>query len=238
MFFLEPLWSWGSTRKFSATSKLHYDKNKLVKRSGSFVYLPSWVPGSGNYTDKVFDTITYEANKVHVYPLDYTLDVYHFSRAPRYTYVLANGKPMYRSYFFSSSGHSGYDTLFYHYNNRGQLTKLYRNRIHAHVQNSAESIFTYNQQGNLINVITQRVAYSRGILVFTFRDEEYFESYDNAENPLSQFWLWDDFLYRSLSKNNFAKYIYKGFDDNLLVDFKVIEIPLTYDANGRLNLNP
>ncbi|MBY0477166.1 MAG: hypothetical protein K2Q24_05940 [Chitinophagaceae bacterium] len=237
-FFIQAKYGVSLTNtSFIAKSKIEYQGNRVFKRSGS--YLPiAWGGYFGDYTDKIYDTVSYDGNKIFIRSVNLLnsrvvpgVDAY-------FLYVISGGKVKQRIRIHNINGIiKRLDTIDYIYNHRNQLYKVLSYNSGPNFRNYREYYFFYNINNNLTRIEGKRISYRNNAIAFQSRTVEEFEGYDNAANPLKSLWMWDDLFYRSLSSNNFSTYTYCLYDsNNIPQEYHKTVLTLHYDANGKILL--
>lgn len=218
---------------FVAKSKFDYHNDKLKKRSGSL--LPYFGGYSYTYTDKVYDTIIYNGNIISLYSVNNITRINPYDMGTPLRYILSGNKPTFRVITYFHNNILVTDSTQYFYNSKNELYKTTASYRASNIKNYKECVYTYDINKNLIRIEGVKLSSRDNVVSWFSRTVEEFDEYDNAANPLYAMWLWDDLFYRSLSRNNFAKYTYKMYDNNdILQEFQQQAVQLKYDERGRI----
>lgn len=139
-----------------------------------------------------------------------------------------------------SSTYQKNDTINYSYQDSKLVYILVKNRGVKFKTN-----LSYSSYGNLENVSIKFGDWYYGTDGFTHynfnensavRIKRNFSNYDKSENPLKSLMIFDETLYRSLSKNNYRKFEeYRYDENNEIIAYSNKEWILTYDENGNVN---
>lgn len=93
--------------------------------------------------------------------------------------------------------------------------------------------FTYYSDGNLKSIKTVTMKDNVDIYI---QEEVQFSKYDKAPNPLKKLYIFDDYFYLSLSKNNHQKQVTLKYIDNKLVYESESSWNNQYNADGTIKL--
>jgi hypothetical protein len=123
------------------------------------------------------------------------------------------------------------DTTTYHYNDQGQIDNMVIRNLYFSQKTDAKLV--YDEGGNLILVTSQQ--YYTEDQSLTYSDTTRFSNYDQSKNPFTNLIIFDECFYRSLSRNNFAKYSYRKYNSTgRLNGSEDRSWEFTYDANNNL----
>lgn len=141
--------------------------------------------------------------------------------------ILNNGLISKEIYYNDFYGEKNNDTLFYNYNNKKQVETIIQIQTYSFKKNYK---FRYDDNGNLSVVTSER--YYRGDL--ENRDTIWFLDYDNSPNLAKNLNIFQECFYRSLSTNNFRKYIHKSYrvSDSMLLSTEERNWKFAYDENN------
>lgn len=190
--------------------------NILMKRIGG--NLP--VPGAGQfYTTDVYDTIQYKASNEILASTKNRISGFSLFSQNR-EFAIENGLIM-RKITYDETGS---DTIYYSYDKNKTLK---RTEQYFKYQMVTKDYF-FDSNNNLQEISTvKRFRIDSSVI---YKAEESFGGYDNKTNPLKGQTLWDDILYRSLSKNNFTTYSYINGTATERKYWKLI-----YDSSGNVD---
>lgn len=201
------------------TAHFEYAGSKLSKRRGGYTSMIVAGGYSGFYTTDVYDTVEFHnSNTITIITKDNInqLDVYPTKRE----ITLENGIIVKKITFDPSIP----DTIYYYYDSQNRLNKteqFFRSTI-------VTKNYFFDSNNNLQKISTFETDRDFGFVYIPA--EELFGGYDNKVNPLYGQTLWQDLLYRTLSKNNFTTYRYTQG-----VNFQLINWTLIYDNNGNVD---
>jgi hypothetical protein len=212
----------------AGTAYITYNiSNKIIKRRGGYIPIPTTSGSSYFYVKEVFDTIRYIANGNVVIDLSTSLSGISFTGGGRREIILSNNLVSKRISYNQESSNNDNDTTVYFYDaaNRVQRTEQYLFSTY-YVKN-----FFFDSNGNLVKTTGIRKRRSDNTIINT--TEEVFSGFDNQPNPLKLFNFWDDTFLRSLSNNNFTGYSYiKKDQTNNIIKQEQKNWTLVYDAGG------
>jgi hypothetical protein len=171
-----------------------------------------------------YDTVIYLSND-HIVMEEMTTDPNYQSHLWKRELFLELGMVKWKVYYIPDNGGVRQDTVEYIYDAGGKLARRW-----DHSEVGLMSELTYDVNRNLEKV-TSYFKNNRTGEIYPSKWEETFTGYDKVANPLRGSALWDDFLYRSLSGNNFAGYQY-GLNGGVQGSFTW---QLQYKANGQID---
>jgi len=212
------------------TAYFMYDGNKIIRREGGRVPIVGGGGVSPFTTKQVFDTLQYDNNKITIIT---QARVDGITVVPtRIEIALENGRMKQKILFSNSPDQPNNDTTFYFYGQDSRINKIER------YYGSGKELrqFAFDSKGNLQQVIS--TFHNRHSTVVNITLTETFSNYDQATNTLKNYWLWNDFYYRSLSANNYAKYSFIQTNaDHTQVSVGESNMPLHYDSNGWIDFS-
>ena len=185
--------------------RLLYDKeNKISRRIGNLIPTNPFTGFSYRFYEDIADTIIYYKDSIVITKqllssVDFT-QIHEYKRK----LVLENDLIIKEIYFRDYYNENDYDTLLYSYNGQGQIDEITQIRSYSSRENRK---FKYDDNGNLSLVTSER--YKRGDIIY--RDTLWFLDYDTSPNLTKNLNIFQECFYRSLSTNNFGKYIYKRY---------------------------
>jgi len=201
------------------TAYFQYVGNKLSKRLGGYKNIITGGGYSGFYTTEIYDTVEFHnSNTITIITKDNLngMDVY-----PRKREITLKNEIIVKKITFDENNP---DTIYYYYDSQNRLTKTEQFfKISIITKN-----YLFDSNNNLQKISTVKKAKDDGFVYYVA--EELFGGYDNKVNPLSGQTLWQDLLYRTLSKNNFTTYTYSEG-----TNFETISWTLIYDNNGNVD---
>jgi hypothetical protein len=204
-----------------------YDKDhRLVKRIGGTITDILSV-----YYNTIYDTIIYKTSEdILLTTLSNSSNLH---LPPMNREVFFSGNRMTEKIFYDvdpSNPPAQNDTIWYFYDGNNRLSRW---RWHTTASDYQESIVTYDNNGNMTQVLSYWLNQRTLVQVPVQVDTERFTGYDHAANPLQGLCLWEDLLYRSLSRNNFSNYRYIGpFLNSGGLDWQ-----LNYLPNGQVDFS-
>ena len=232
-FIKNHLYIYDPGNNFNAKSKFEYYNSKIIKRSGAHLSSP-YIP-IGDYTDKIYDSVIYSNNKIWLFSFNKLFNPY---PQPKKWEIELEGNKMTRrvNLLYHPTGDIPQDTVLFFYDSNNRIKKIERHNSvppdsYVYIRN-----FEF-ENDNLVKISGTYIHKPNTIRSTT---EELFSMYDNAPNPLknSNFFLWDDLYYRTLSKNNFAKYSFVRYDtSNNIMESWLTIIPFFYDEKGNVRYN-
>jgi hypothetical protein len=208
--------------------KLIYDSNnRIIQRNGHVIPANPMTGFSYRFYEYIADTVKYYKDSIVVTKKllskkDF-LSINEFKRK----LILENNLVVKEIYGKDEYNQKSYDTLLYSYNNQKQLIEI----IHR-LYTACNKIYKlkYDEKGNL-NLIT-----AEKILEDTpqFRDTMWFLNYDTSPNLAKNLNIFQECFYRSLSTNNFKKYIYKSYNlfESAVIFKEERSWEYTYDENN------
>lgn len=207
--------------------KLEYDSNaRVVKRIGGFLHTSA----NSFFSDKIYDEVSYTDNEIIVEKKT-TSTEFQVDKFIR-TYRLNNGKIVEKTI---DRGQSNNRVYTYEYNAKNRISKMeYKTTF-----SSDESNFYYSTKNNLDSIVTKKYYInSQNQKEYTGKVVKAFSGYDTAKNPLKQLVIFEEVFNRSLSENNFAKYVETSFNkDNENTYVYEAEWQMSYDPNGNINFS-
>lgn len=229
VYFIKWNSPYASGTHLMAKSSFQYTGDKLIKRSGS--YLPIFGGYSDVYTDQVYDLVTYPSQSKIVVEEKNMLSS--SSQLLKWEIEIQNGQPVKRVSFVHYAGnYVPGDTALYYYDADSKIQRIEYNSTVQGISYQLVKTFYFDDSRNLSKVTG---VYLRKPNTILYTAEEEFALYDDKANSLKELWPWDDLYYRSLSRNNFAKYAYKKFDaQNNLVESLMRTWTLRYDGSGNV----
>lgn len=122
------------------------------------------------------------------------------------------------------------DTLNFAYDTSGKISKI----IYVGSKVGKESTFHFNTDNNLDSIVTTQYDVETDTSIKVL---EKFEEYDTAENPVKDYFFFEELFFRSLSENNFSHYLIKTttrepFNSRQRVSFR--QWHLKYDSQGNV----
>lgn len=213
-----------------------YDTNqKLTKKIGGLSSLPASTGFSEVFSDQIYTSLSYSNNRVTVEnyssSTDFTTpkDTKHFTLNSS-NQITTKEIPNRNNYWTKQQN-------FNYVNNKLSEIKTTLPNLPYDAntyQLTYLETFHYDQNKNLIRTeyVEQQNGISKGEKVVRI-----FEDYDNAINNTKRLQLLDEFFYRSLSKNNFRKYIESHYYDNVLYSTVTTKWAFSYDSKGQIIIN-
>jgi hypothetical protein len=202
------------------TAYFRYIDNKLSKRSGGSISITS---GGSVYTTDIYDTVQYSTpNSILIISKDNSTDFDVYSCKREIT--VDNGLITRKITYDEVTSQRDTDTMYYFYNSEKTLQKTaqyFKNKI-------LTKDYYYDGSNNLQRIATVKKTRDDGFVLYTA--EELFRDYDNKANPLKGQTLWQDLLYRTLSKNNFTNYSFTSGTNT-----ETINWTLYYDSSGNVD---
>ena len=207
--------------------------NNVIKRIGSPISASaSSGLGSYGFTEKIYDTIIKNNNKITIYkkiiPFGGTTSIVPDKKE---FYLNNDGKINYKIKYNQDYYNGDNDTIYFNYFNNKIIQTYSKNYGYK----TKESDFYYNTNENLDSIVTKFYQYdntSNQMVLVPTREVETFEQYDNAINPFKTLTIFDDMFKRSLSKNNYS--VHKITQYNPFAIKYQKNITLHYDAMGNL----
>lgn len=203
---------------------IYTDEGKISRRIG---YL---LPTPMGYKPYMFlgDTITYYQDSIVIeLQLLSTVDFSELTVFPKRKLITRNGYIEKEIYFYDYYGKNHDDTLLYSYNIKNQIDEITQIQSYSYRKKYK---FKYDGNDNL-NIVTS-VRYKSWEPVS--RDTMWFLDYDDSPNLAKDLIIFPECFYRSLSTNNFRKYIHKSYrvSDSLLISTEEKTWEFSYDENN------
>ncbi|HEX8334931.1 MAG TPA: hypothetical protein VF622_20060 [Segetibacter sp.] len=214
-----------SSRVSGGYAAFKYIDDKPSKRIGGFFSMSSSSGYSGFYTSDIYDTVQYSMNdNITVLSKDNIdgADIYPSKRE----FTVEGGLIVKKITYDEVATRHDNDTMHYFYNAEKMLIKTEQHFKY----NIITRDYFYNGTNNLQKISGNKRSRIDGATFST--SEELFGGYDNKANPLKGQTLWQDLLYRTLSKNNFTTYTYKSGSDTETRNWA-----LKYDSNGNVDFS-
>jgi hypothetical protein len=211
----------------AGTAYITYNiSNKIIKREGGYIPIPTTSGSSYFYVKEVFDTIRYIANGDIAIDLSTSLSGFSFTGGRR-EMILNNNLVSKKISYNQESSNNDNDTIFYFYDAAKRLQRTEQYFLSTYYVKT----FFFDSNGNLVKITGIRNRRSDNTIINT--TEEVFSGFDNHPNPLKIFNFWDDTFLRSLSANNFTGYSYIKKDQaNNIIKQEQKNWTLVYDAGG------
>jgi hypothetical protein len=191
--------------------KLVYNKkDQIVQRIGNLIMINSATGYSYKYYKYIADTIMYYNDSIIIEKQllsdeDITVFPYTYKRKLFLENDLIIKEINYMDYYSRDQ-----DTIVYEYNKQNQVVQTI-----TYLKNSKKkySEYKYDEEKNLI-LITSKIYYEDYLEGDQLRycDTTWFLNYDNSRNLTQNLFIFQECYYRSLSTNNFRKYIYKKYN--------------------------
>ena len=192
-----------------------YFNNKVLKRIGGYILIPSTSGFIKFHTNDVYDEVEYKNNNTIVL---ITKDRLNTLAGNKREITLKYGNIIKKITVFNQYA----DTIHYYYDSKNRLNRTDQYLSRQIITKS----YSFDRNDNLQKIFTvQRMR--DGQIANHYTSEEHFGGYDNTKNPLKGFVLWQDIFYRSLSRNNFTTYTFS--DRN---NFERLNWELNYDIHG------
>lgn len=207
--------------------KLEYDSNnKVSKRIGGMILLPY----NSTFSNEIYDEVSYRNDEI-VVGKKTTSTEFQVDKFIR-TYKLNNGRIVGKTI---DRGQSKNQVYTFDYDSSNRISKMENKKVFS----SDESYFYYNTKNNLDSIVTKKHYINpQNQKKYLGKTVHVFSNYDTASNPLKQFIFFEETFFRSLSENNFAKYIKLTFDENNEnTSSQIVEWQLDYDKNGNVDFS-
>jgi len=186
--------------------RITYKNHRITKRQGGVRGIDSSTGFGGWYSSEISDTVIYSRQKILVE--EGRVLPYYTEPSSRTEFILdpqqrimqrinVNANVIYQSHM---------DTTKYSYTPSGLLYQSRKGK--PNLEHEVET-FYYDSHDNLVAIITKHYGYGT-LLYYTVK--ETFSEYDDAPNPLKQFFLFKETFLRSLSKNNYMHYEKTQYD--------------------------
>jgi major membrane immunogen (membrane-anchored lipoprotein) len=203
-------------------SKFEYSGDKVIKRIGGFISIPTSSGFSWLYTESIYDSVQYlNKNTVRIFTADNFEELNVASNEREIT--LEDGRMVRKITATDLETGEAADTIFYYYNAQNRIE-----RTEQHFEwTIITRTYTFDAGGNLTKISGVK-KYRDGEVAIT--TEETFGGYDNKPNPLKGLCLWQDYYYRSLSSNNFTSYTYTSGSTEETKNWTLV-----YDINGNVD---
>ncbi|BDD03974.1 hypothetical protein [Aureibacter tunicatorum] len=214
--------SFFNKRVQSRNSVVHLEynsDNRLIKRIGGMFPISVASGFRLNFTDHVYDEVSYLDNKIVIENKSSSPDI--SSNREIVTYVLdENNNIKQKIISINYENNLLSDTTNYFYDSE--------NRLNTIKSINGISTLYFNDKNNLDSIVT---------IKNQIKVVEIFEKFDNAKNPLKHLNIFPETFKRSLSENNYS--IYRKFGYNLSlgdeeVQRQINEWELQYDENGNV----
>jgi len=179
------------------------------------------------FSEKIYDELTYKNNTIIIEKKSMDSDLV----IPTYKRTLIfdeNQKIIQKT--IETSAPEKTDTIDFQYNVNGKISKILSKGPNI----PKETSFYFNNNENLDSIVTIKYELESDKTIKTL---ERFENYDSAENPIKEFFLFEELFYRSLSRNNYSLHWFEVFittPSSSGFSSTYREWDLKYDANGKV----
>lgn len=209
--------------------KLNYnEKNQIVQRIGSLISINPMTGFSYKFYDYIGDTVKYYNDSIVITKQLISTEDFSTINEFKRKLIIKNNRVDQWIYDIDFYGKFSKDTLFYNYNNKGQIDFI----IHR-LSSSYKKIYKFNfdNTGNLNTVTGERIYEDATV---TERDTAWFSDFDDTPNRAKNLYMFEECFYRSLSTNNFRKYIYKNYrlNDSQMTMKEERQWDFAYDENN------
>jgi len=216
--------------------KLDYKGDDIIKRIGKLIPVNSATGYNYKFTEKLYQELVYNrqtTDKLIITIIEKS-NTNEIQVAPNEKNLKFNEQNQIIEKVLKNTSENLIDTINYSYNSKGQLIKSIKKKEYNSFTLIETSDYYYSVIQNLDSVITKS-KYNDELI---WSKKEIFSDYDQASNPLKDLIIFEDTFYRSLSKNNFAKYQVLEYDENdVLTSEKERNWSFFYDNLGNINLS-
>ena len=190
--------------------KLIYNQDgKIVLRIGNLSRVAPTTGFAYKFLDDIADTVVYQNNAISVTQILLSTDLFTKINPYQRDFFFEHGrltKELADNESYGTETDPVKDTILFYYNKAEQIDSTKRYGLYFQENKN----FFYNENGNLEKVIGK--TFWKDNKEVKYNDTILFSDYDNTPNLTGNLILFDECFYRSLSKNNFKKYIYKRYD--------------------------
>lgn len=224
------------------TKLIYFDydnNNRLIKKTGGFMQLSATTGYSGFFTNEIYTSLVYENNKVTIENFS-TSTVFTVPKNTIY-FTLNSAMQIEQKVIPNTHNNHRSKNQVFNYSNEKlvEIKTTFPNMPYDSTDPNDYLLtysekFHYDSNGNLAKTeyFEQQNGINKGEKIVRI-----FENYDKGLNPWKRFYLLDEYFYRSISKNNYRKYIEVHYNNEIITSSYEVNWTFSYDSNGNILTN-